>query len=52
MTVKELLEILNEEVEQNKYVLDYDIYFEEGDGYEAFVYSVDIENSYGQVVLS
>ena len=52
MTVRELLELLNEEVEQNKYVLDYDIYFEECDGFEAFVYNAQVSNIYGQVVLS
>lgn len=52
MTVIELLELLNEEVEQNKYVLDYDIYFEQDDGYDAFVYDAQVSNIYGQVVLS
>lgn len=52
MTVKELLELLNEEIEQNKYVLDYDIYFEQDDGYDSFVYNAQVSNNYGQVVLS
>jgi len=52
MTVKELLELLNEEVEHNKGVLDYDIYFEQDGGYDAFVYNAQVSSIYGQVVLS
>lgn len=52
MTVRELLERLKEETEHNEKVLDYEIYFEECDGFEAFVYGIDFSSVYNQVTLS